>query len=95
MTLNRDSLRVEKAAIRTNEGQVFTVDPPKRHHDVIRAIRESGYEGPVCGDRQGFVLNDGRFVMRKAALRVAIKAEQARLDKCIAPGIGLFSEDIW
>lgn len=89
------AMRVEKAAIRTNEGQVFAVDPPGRHHDVIRVIRESGYGGPVGGDRQGFVLSNGRFVMRKAALRVAIKAGQVQLDKCHAPGVGLFSEDVW
>ena len=89
------ALRVEKAAIRTNEGQVFSVDPPMRHHDVIRVIRESGYDGPVGGDRQGFVLSNGRFVMRKAALRVAIKAGQVQRGKCHAPAVGLFSEDVW
>lgn len=89
------ALRVERAAIRTNEGQVFSVDPPMRHHNVIRLIRESGYEGPVGGDRQGFVLSNGRFVMRKAALRVAIKAGQVSRDKCHTPAVGLFSEDVW
>ncbi len=89
------ALRVERAAIRTNEGRVFSVDPPGRHHDVIRLIRESGYDGPVGGDRQGFIVSGGLFVMRKAALRVAIKAGQVERDKCHAPAVGLFSEDVW
>lgn len=88
-------LRVEKAAIRTSEGEVYSVDQPGRHHDVIRLIRSSGYSGPVGGDRQGFLLSDGRFVMRKGALRVAIKAGQVKREDCHAPGIGLFSEDVW
>lgn len=73
-------LQVEKAAIRTN---------------VIYMIRESGYTGPINGDRQGFVLSDGRFVPRKVALEVAIKAGQVVRDECHAPSTVLFSEDIW
>lgn len=88
-------LRVDCAAIRTPDGNVFWVDQPGRHHDVIRVMREAGYEGPVGGDLQGFMLSDGRFVMRKAALRVAIKAGQVERDKCHAPAVGLFSEDVW
>lgn len=91
----RSELKVTKAAIRTNEGEVFTVDQPGRHHDVIRVIRESGYTGQVGGPLQGFVLSDGRFVMRKAALGVAIASGQVSRDDCHAPGIGLFSEDLW
>ena len=62
------TLRVECAAIRTNEGQVFSVDRPGRHFDVIKLIRDSGYTGPIGGKRQGFTLNNGRFVMRKSAV---------------------------
>jgi hypothetical protein len=91
----QSNLRVEKAAIRINEGEIYSVDRPGRHHDVIRLIRSSGYAGPVGGDRQGFLLSDGRFVMRKGALRVAIKAGQVKREDCHAPGIGLFSEDVW
>lgn len=89
------ALRVDRAAIRINDGTLFSVDHPGRHHDVIREIRESGYTGPVGGDRQGFILSNGNFVMRKTALRVAIKAGQVQRDKCHAPGVGLFSEDVW
>ena len=89
------ALKVERAAIRTNEGAVFSAERPGRHHHVIREIRESGYTGPVGGDRQGFILTGGLFVMRKAALRVAIKAGQVERDKCHAPEVGLFSEDVW
>ena len=89
------ALRVDRAAIRINDGTLFSVDRPGRHHDVIREIRESGYTGPVGGDRQGFILSNGNFVMRKAALRVAIKAGQVLREECHAPAVGLFSEDVW
>lgn len=94
MTCTAD-LKVVKAAIRTDEGDVFSVDVPGRHHDVIKIIRDSGYEGPVSGDRQGFLLSNGMFVRRKPALFIALKAKQTIRSKCVAPGIGLFSEDLW
>ena len=89
------TLTVVKAAIRTEDGDVFSVERPGRHHDVIRLMRDSGYDGTINGDMQGFVLSDGRFVMRKAAMTAAVKSGQVTRDKCVAPGIGLFSEDLW
>jgi hypothetical protein len=92
-------LRVEAAAIRsdTGDGMVYSVPRPGRHHDVIRHMRAHGYEGGVQGGLQGFVLSDGRFVMRKAALQVARKAGQL-LERAPTAGSwahGLFSEDVW
>jgi len=87
--------QVDRAAIQTDEGNIFSVARPGRHHDVIREIRESGYKGAVGGERQGFVLSDGRFVTRKEALQVAIETKQVEYYMCHAPMVGLFSEDIW
>lgn len=86
-------LLVVKAAIRTDDGRVWSVDAPGRHYDVIVIVRESGYMGPIGGDRQGFVLSDGRFVGRKAAGTVARKAGQLKNGKLI--GSVLTSEDLW
>lgn len=92
---NKHQLQVICAAIRTDEGQVFQVDPPGRHHDVIQIIRQSGYKGPVSANRQEFILSNNQFVSREIALQIAVKSGQTQINKCHAPKIGLFSEDLW
>lgn len=87
----RDCLRVVAAAIRKEDGRVFSIPPPGRHHDVIREMNMNG--GFRQEDEQGFLLNDGRFVGRKAALTVALYSEQIKQAKW--PAHGLFSEDLW
>lgn len=57
-----DDLRVVRAAIRIEYGAVFSLPIPARHHDLIRELTEQGYSGPIHGDQQGFLLNDGRGV---------------------------------
>ena len=83
------------ADIRTDEGQVFQVNPPGRHHDVIRIIRQSGYKGPVSANRQGFIVSNGQFVTRETALQIAANSGQLQIKNCVAPKIGPFSEDLW
>lgn len=92
---NNPQLQVVCAAIRTDEGQVFHVDPPGRHHDVIRIIRQAGYKGPVSANRQGFIVSNGQFVTREIALQIAANSGQIQINNCVAPKIGLFSEDLW
>ena len=88
------SLRIDAAAIRDIDGNVWSLPQPARHHDVIRLMRESGYAGPVSGqDQQGFVLSDGRFCRRKAALSVAKRAGQLKGGKVI--GSQVTTEDLW
>lgn len=84
-----DCLRVVAAAIRKENGQVFSVPAPGRHNDVIREMGENFSQK----DEQGFLLNDGRFATRKAALNVALYSEQIKQAKW--PAHGLFSEDLW
>lgn len=88
-----NELKIVCAAIREDSGRVWTVEPPGRHHDIIRKMRSMGYEGPVGGDRQGFLLSNGRFAMRKAAARIALNAEQVVGGKLI--GSVLTTEDLW
>lgn len=89
-----ETLRVECAAIRADDGVIYSLPRPARHHDVIQHAREKGYTGLVSGDRQGFLLSDGRFAWRRPALHVATRAEQL-IRKPTAPAHGLFSEDVW
>ena len=87
-------LRIETAAIRDINGKVWTLPRPRRHHDIIRSMREAGYDGPVNGvDQQGFVLSDGRYCRRKVAWHVAEDAGQLKNGKMIGPQ--LTTEDLW
>lgn len=94
-------LRVTRAAIR-HRGQVYSLPPPARHHDVMRHTWATVGLGRVGGD-QGFVLNDGQYVDRKRAHAVAKRAGQliprAGGYRCgevnDRDGSDLFSEDLW
>lgn len=87
----KPKLKVARAAIKL-DGIVFSVPPPKRHHDVIRLIVDMGGETPVSGE-QGFVLSDGSFVDRYEAYKVAKRANQ--LISRSGSGPKLYSEDVW
>lgn len=80
--------RITHVAIQYN-GKVYSLPKPNRHHHVIRMI--GGIHGP---NMQGFLDNDGRFLDRKAALRVALAAGQV-LDPVDIRANQLFSEDLW
>lgn len=88
-------LTVETAAIRDSKGTVHSLPRPARHNDVIRKMREEGIDEVIPQDGQGFLLSNGMFARRRAALGVAARARQTSRDKCVNPGVGLFSEDLW
>jgi hypothetical protein len=85
-----EPLKVVAAAILKN-GKVYTLPPPARHHTIIQQIFDETSEKTRSCDDQGFLLSDGRFVLRPAALQVARKAGQ------VTDIIGsvLTSEDLW
>ena len=92
-------LTVACAAIKRQDGSIWFVERPQRHHDVIRLMAKTLGWSPgelrVTYDAtQGFLLSDGRFVNRKAAKLVAIKAGQL-LPRANAHSTELFSEDVW
>lgn len=92
-----DSVTVEKAAIYF-EGAVYSVERPGRHHNVMDLMIEKGVcERVDSNAEQGFLLSDGRFARRKAALHKAIRSGQIDIDD-VTPQMnrfGLFSEDLW
>lgn len=71
------------------EGETYSLPAPNRHHHVIRLI--GGIHGP---DIQGFLDDEGNFLNRKDALRVALDAGQV-LDPANIRANRLFSEDLW
>ena len=81
-------------AINHNDsGVIHSLPAPARHPDVFSHLAALGHPWPIKGTL-GFVLDDGRFVMRRAALIIAERAGQL-IGKPIAPAHGLFSEDVW
>ena len=86
--------RIVRAAILDDDGNVWDVPQPGRHHHIIRIMRESGYKGRLSGhERQGFLLDDGTFITRDEGMAVAEAAGQLLGGKAIASV--LTSEDLW
>lgn len=83
--------RIETAAI-MQDGNIYTVVRPGRHHDVMRQMFDMGIYATE-GHVQGFYTNKGRFVDRREALVIA--QERNQLIRKTAPAYELFSEDLW
>jgi len=79
---------IKESAIVQN-GVVYT---GRRHHDVIRKIVETTGIRPVTGE-QGFVTDDGRFVSREEAAKIALSCGQ--IQKLTFHSRELFSEDLY
>ena len=84
----------ESAIQRKSDGRVWT---GKRHGDVIRKIMEEGNVKTVTHADfiQGFVTNEGQFVDRKEAFKIALSCNQLlnKSDPWAAPT--LMSEDLY
>lgn len=89
------------AAIRGEDGTIWTLPPPARHHDIGRYMCENGHPAPFPGgDDQGFIAGGefrGRelpvYVRRVPAMRIARENNQILLGK--GQHRELFSEDLW
>lgn len=93
LVFRRKDLRIVRAAILLDNGAVFSLPPPARHHHLIKELRENGYTGPLSGERQGFLLNNGQFARRKPALAIAEEAGQLLTGDTIS--WQLTTEDLW
>lgn len=90
----QEKLKIVGVAIKTDDGNVFHLNRPNRHSDLISYIRNVvGYTGCIYGeDRQGFILNDGTFVNRIDSIPIAKESGQLK-----GPMINPFlaSVDLW
>lgn len=78
-------------AIKQN-GIVFKLPKPNRHHNVIRyMVEEMGLPKPIKGE-QGFYNENGVFINREQALlHVLVNGQISKSQHSIE----LFSEDLW
>lgn len=82
---------IAQAAIR-QDNIVYTLPRPARHHTIIRyMVRDLGMIIPIKGE-QGFTTDNGIFVNRIQAAKIAI--ESGQIEKLNNPP-ELFSEDLW
>lgn len=73
-------------------GQTYSLPAPNRHHNVLRVIHAAHKK--TWPNIQGFLDNRGKFLGRREAVRVALKARQV-LKPDDLRGHRLFSEDLW
>lgn len=79
------------------EGEIYELQAPNRHHDVIRLIASKNGVGINGPDVQGFTDEDGNFLNRKDAM---VRAQQTgqlnrREGDQHYQGSELYSEDLW
>ncbi len=84
---------ITHVAIKTEDGVVWSLPSPNRHHDVINYIYEHKQDEKMVIGEQGFLNNEGKFLDRKEALYIAVQAGQ--LIRKTFPENELFSEDLW
>lgn len=90
-------IKLVAAAVR-QDGVVFAVRQPARHHNVMAMMRHHYGLDIVEGHEQGFLVSDGRFVGRHEARRIAGRAEQLLPrppDRPLPEDYMLTSEDVW
>lgn len=83
-------MKIVAAAI-VYEGVVHTLPPPARHADIIKVIWQKIHKQVTC-EIQGFVTDEGKFVNRIEAGKIAIAAGQIK-ELEVPPD--LYSEDLW
>lgn len=92
--------RIEAAAIKLGD-VVWSVKRPARHHDVIAYILQERPWYKHVGGVQGFVTDQGRFVERDEARRIAAAGQIIKSDTddhgipIVREHRDLFSEDVW
>jgi hypothetical protein len=79
-------MEIKEAAILYNN-KIYT---GLRHYIIINYMKENGISIPIIGE-QGFITDDYKFVDRKEAYYIALKANQIK-EKRIPR---LFSEDLY
>ena len=89
------TLQVEAAAVREVSGTVYALAQPARHHNVLHLMHERGVKPDSSDWGQGFLLNNGRYVNRKQAAMVALRAGQIKNIPIENDRDYLLSEDLW
>lgn len=71
---------------------IVSLQPPNRHHHIIRWIAQVATDGAPINGEQGFLDHEGNFLNRIDSAEHAISCGQITETKF---GSKLFSEDLW
>lgn len=82
-------MSIVRAAIRFN-GSVFSVEPPKRHSDIIFLAIKKGHDNIAMKGEKGFITEEGGFVDRIQAAKIA--KESGQIEKNVHE---LYTNDLW
>lgn len=82
--------KIIESALKYPDQTIYT---GKRHSDCFQKAIESSQHSIQENPTQGFITNQGRFVDRKEARKIAIESHQCSI-KTIKPN-ELLSEDLW
>lgn len=80
------------AAIKIGD-RVYALPAPKRHHDIIHMLADTGHKTPIVGV-QGFIDDELGFMERVQAAHRALDIKQPMRDP-VERGAQLFSENLW
>ena len=86
--------RIIAVAVRGYGGLVGVLFPPARHCHVMRLLCELNGQ-PGLNWEEGFLTDEGRFVSRREAYKIADAAGQIISGAVPHGHTELFSEDVW
>jgi len=88
--------RIVGAALRSPDGTVYSLPAPARHEDVVRDMCQQKVRG-IMDCESGFLLEDGSFLDRVSAARLATETGQCKRLAPVIPGFTdkLRTEDLW
>jgi hypothetical protein len=78
--------KIIAAALLLEDNKIVSIMPPYRHNNILHLVY------PIKVKEQGFLLNNGIFVNRIEAAKIAIESKQI---KKLKYGPELFTEDLW
>jgi hypothetical protein len=89
-------MQITGVALRSPQGEIYQLEAPRRHSDVIAAMWGQGAGELVHSCQQGFVTASGEYLDRRQALQLALKTGQLETGAQTVPGLEeLYSEDLW
>lgn len=83
-------MRIEAAAIRCRNGEIVSLPPPNRHHDIGCLMAAQRKERPRYSDTD-FLLSDGTWCERRTAMKIAIASGQVSKPM----DVELTTKDLW
>lgn len=86
---------IAMSALRSSTGLIMAIAKPGRHHHCFLIEHKEACMEYVSGFNQGFLTNQGRFVGRKEALRIARNGGQLFGRRKTGYADELCSEDLW